>query len=139
VKGLYCVLNGHSRVSVQVFMDALKSPRWRAFMDAPRHLRGLFRRRWPARRSAPDGRIPAGSWGRRVAQLGAYLAANGHSLPATPSLIEPDNARSNGSYSHVQHHPATLRNRLMLKQVARDRLSPLRYFVFAMAEAPDPR
>ncbi len=53
----------------------------------------------------------------RGARLEAYLAANGHSILATSSLIEPDNARSNDPYSPVQHYPATRYDRLILKQV----------------------
>jgi hypothetical protein len=55
----------------------------------------------------------------RGAQLEAYLAANGHRIPATPGLIQPDNARSNGPCSRVQHHRATRSDRLVLKQVCR--------------------
>jgi hypothetical protein len=80
----------------------------------------------------PLGRIPAGHvscHSHGVAQLEAYLAANRHSLPATPGLIEPAKARSNGPYSPVQHHPATRCDRLILKQVAGDRLSPVGRFV----------
>ncbi len=61
----------------------------------------------------PIGRIPLVLGVCRVAQL----AANDHSIPATPSLMEPDNARSNGPYSTLQHHPATRYDRLILKQV----------------------
>ena len=35
----------------------------------------------------------------------------------TPSLIEPDNASSNSSHSHVQQYPANRYDRLILKQV----------------------
>src|SRR5207244_1188515 len=40
-------------------------------------------------------------------------------IPAAPSLIEPDNARSNRPYRPVRHHPATRYDRLILKQVHR--------------------
>ena len=56
----------------------------------------------------------------RGAQLEAYLAANDHSIPATPSLIEPDNTRSNSPYSPVQHYPATRCDCLTVKQVHRE-------------------
>ena len=51
----------------------------------------------------------------RGAQLEAYLAANDHSIPATPSLIEPDNTRSNSPYSPIQHYPATRCDCLIVK------------------------
>jgi len=41
-------------------------------------------------------------------------------MPATPSLIEPDNAGSNDPYSPVQHHPATRCDCLIVKQVHRE-------------------
>ena len=65
------------------------------------------------------GRLHSGGFmGSQGSPAGSLdLAANGHSLPATPSLIEPDNARSNGPYSPVQRHPATRYDRLILKQV----------------------
>ena len=52
--------------------------------------------------------------------LGAQLAANGHSRPDTPRLIEPHNAFSYGTSSDVWRHPATLRIRLTVKQVHRE-------------------
>ena len=57
--------------------------------------------------------------GRPVAQLGAQLAANGHRHPATSSLTKPHNSSSNGTSSHVWQYPATLCDRLILKQVHR--------------------
>jgi hypothetical protein len=53
----------------------------------------------------------------RGAQVEAYLAANDHSIPATPSLIEPDNTRSNSPYSPVRHYPATRCDCLTVKHV----------------------
>jgi putative transposase len=48
------------------------------------------------------------------------VAANGHGRPATPSLIEPRNTCSDCTSSDVWHHPATLRNRLSVKQVYKE-------------------
>ena len=45
------------------------------------------------------------------------MAANGHSHPPTLSHTGPRNTWSDGTSSHVWHHQATLRNRLILKQV----------------------
>jgi hypothetical protein len=45
------------------------------------------------------------------------MAANGHRHLATPSHIRPRNACSGGTSSLACHHPATLWNRLILKQV----------------------
>lgn len=73
-----------------------------------------------------------------VAQLGA-LPANGHGHPAMPSHTQPRKTSSDGTSSLVWHRPATVRNRLILKQVARGSLSPVGRSVFAVAEAPDPR
>ncbi len=46
------------------------------------------------------------------------MAANGHSHPATPSLVIPD--QTYGTSSHAEHHPATLPSRLIVKQVHRE-------------------
>jgi hypothetical protein len=60
--------------------------------------------------------------GGRVVQLGA----NGRSRPGTLSHTGPRDTWSDGTSRHVQHHPATLRNRLKLKQVhAQSPLFPL--------------
>jgi hypothetical protein len=45
--------------------------------------------------------------------------ANGARQPVTPSLIQSHNASSNGTCSHVRHHPAIVCDRLILKQVNR--------------------
>jgi len=45
------------------------------------------------------------------------VAANGHRYPATPGHTEPRNTWSDGTSSHVWHHPATFCDRLVLKQV----------------------
>ncbi len=48
------------------------------------------------------------------------MAANGHSHPATLSHAQSRNTRSDGRFSHAEHHPATLRSRLTVKQVYRE-------------------
>jgi hypothetical protein len=52
------------------------------------------------------------------------MAANGHRRPATPSHTKPRDTWSDGTSSHVCHHPATPRNRLILKQVHREFVIP---------------
>ena len=48
------------------------------------------------------------------------MAANGHSHPPMLSHTGPRNTRSDGTSNHIWHHPATLRNRLTVKQVYED-------------------
>jgi len=74
-----------------------------------------------------------------VAQLEALLAANGHRHPATPSYTGPCNTWSDGPSSHVRHHPATLSDRLILKQVAGDRCHRLAASSLPWPKATDPR
>ena len=59
--------------------------------------------------------------------------------PSRTWLRQPRNTWLGGISSHAWRHPATLRNRLILKQVAGSRLSPVGRFVFATAEVPNPR
>lgn len=47
-----------------------------------------------------------------------HLAADGHRRPATSNHTKPRNTWSDGTFGHVRHHPAALRPRLILKQVA---------------------
>jgi hypothetical protein len=47
----------------------------------------------------------------------ALLAANRRRRPATPNHTGPRNTWSDGTSSHVWHHPATRRTRLTVKQV----------------------
>ena len=61
----------------------------------------------------PEKATPCGSG----ALLGALLAGNRHHHPGIPGLVEPHNARSDGTYSLLRHHPTTLCVRLVLKQV----------------------
>jgi hypothetical protein len=54
--------------------------------------------------------------GLLVAEV-AQLAANGHRRPVTSSHIKPRNTWSDAALSLIYHRLATLRNRLILKQV----------------------
>ncbi len=45
------------------------------------------------------------------------MAANGHSRQAATSHAGPRNDCSDGKSGHAWRHPATLRNRLTVKQV----------------------
>ena len=55
-------------------------------------------------------------------------------IPARPSFMDPDNARSDGLYNPVQHHPAARCDRLILKQVAGKPRVIVRPAISAMAE-----
>jgi hypothetical protein len=48
--------------------------------------------------------------------------------------MDPDNARSDGLYNPVQHHPAARCDRLILKQVAGKPRVIVRPLISAMAE-----
>jgi len=71
----------------------------------------------PSGRPSPGGCIPAGSHDRGGSPNGSL---SGSQRPQSPSHTQPRNTCSDGTSSHVRHHPATLRLRLILKQVHRE-------------------
>jgi hypothetical protein len=73
----------------------------------------------PAAASRSRGGLRRTAAFRGFAKAGevAQLAANGHRRPAKPSHSGPRNMLSDGTSSPVCHHPATLGNCLILKQV----------------------